>query len=49
MSRDDSRTIIDSLKGNIGDNPQIERILRAYFIENSDTIWPDALYTHELI
>ena len=49
MGIDDSRVLIELVhRGPIVD-PKIEAILRAYFRENSDLIWSDALANHELL
>lgn len=49
MSRDDSGIVIAAVDRGIVDDPKVEASLRAYFEQNSDVIWSDALARHELV
>jgi hypothetical protein len=49
MNSSDSRLLLDAIDSGELSSVQIERALRGYFRENTDTIWGDALQDHDLL
>jgi hypothetical protein len=49
MSIDDSRILLSAIERGTASGPKTEALLRAYFQENADVIWRDALTTHDLL
>ncbi|REJ88073.1 MAG: hypothetical protein DWQ34_23395 [Planctomycetota bacterium] len=48
MCADDSRALLKMIEDGALDSEECDRILRAYFQQNRDVIWPDALDHHAL-
>ena len=49
MSKSDTELLLAAVESDEVDTPAIARILRTYFSQNRDLLWPDALADHELL
>jgi hypothetical protein len=49
MSKSDTELLLAAVESDEVDTPVIARILRAYFSQNRDLLWPDALADHDLL
>ncbi|MCA9622982.1 MAG: hypothetical protein KC731_28380 [Myxococcales bacterium] len=49
MSTEDTELLLGAVEGGDVGTPAVAEVLRAYFSENRDSLWADALVEHELV
>jgi hypothetical protein len=49
MPTDDSRSLLGMIENGTVNTPAVEEILRTYFRQNMDVIWPEALHEHGML
>lgn len=49
MNAENSEQLIDAVEHGSVDEPSLHALLRDYFRQHVDMIWPDALVSHELL